>query len=150
MAYCHIAHDCQLGNNIVMSNNATLAGHCIVDDFAILGGLSAVHQFTRIGTHAFVGGASGIPQDLPPYMLAVGNRATVHSPNIVGLRRMRASQELFSAMKQAFKLTWQSDIPRPDALDQLEAEYGHLPEIKTYIEFIRQSKRGILTNESKD
>lgn len=83
MAYVHVAHDCVVGNGVVMSNNATLAGHCFVDDGAIIGGLSAVHQFARVGKHAFVGGMSGIAQDLPPWMLAVGNRALVQSPNIV-------------------------------------------------------------------
>ncbi len=144
MAYCHVAHDCELENNIVMSNNATLAGHCLVCEGAILGGLSAAHQYTRIGTYSFLGGASGITQDLPPYMLAVGNRATVQSPNIVGLRRKKASRELFSAFKQAFKLTWYPGMPRADAMLQLEAEYGHLPEIVHYIDFVRSSPRGIL------
>ncbi len=144
MAYCHVAHDCVLADNIVMSNNATLAGHCEVSEGAILGGLSAVHQFTRVGAYSFLGGASGIAQDLPPYMLAVGNRATVQSPNIVGLRKKKASRELFSAFKQAYKLTWYSGMPRADAMIQLEAEYGHLPEIMHYIEFIRTSQRGIL------
>ena len=149
MAYCHVAHDCTLENNIVMSNNATLAGHCLVQEGAILGGLSAVHQFTRVGEHAFVGGASGISQDLPPFMLAVGNRATVQSPNIVGLRRKKANQELLSAFKQAYRLTWYSGMPRADAMVQLEAEYGHLPEIIRYIEFIRTGQRGILPGEDK-
>jgi len=149
MAYCHVAHDCTLENNIVMSNNATLAGHCLVEDGAILGGLSAVHQFTRVGEYSFVGGASGISQDLPPFMLAVGNRATVQSPNIVGLRRKKANRELLSAFKQAYRLTWYSGMPRTDAMVQLEAEYGHLPEIIKYIEFIRTSQRGILPGEDK-
>ena len=149
MAYTHIAHDCQLGNDIVMSNGATLGGHVRVDDFAIIGGLSAVHQFTRVGRHAFVGGMSGISQDLPPWMLAVGTRALVQSPNIVGLRRIKASQELVSAFKQAYRLLWFSGIPRPDALLQLEAEYGHLPEIAEFITFVRSSERGILPAEER-
>ena len=149
MAYVHVAHDCTVRNNIVMSNNATLAGHCLVEDGAIIGGLSAVHQFTRVGRHAFVGGMSGISQDLPPWMLAVGNRALVQSPNIVGLRRIKASQELVSAFKQAYRLLWFSGIPRPDALLQLEAEYGHLPEIAEFITFVRSSERGILPAEER-
>ena len=149
MAYVHIAHDCTVMNNIVMSNNATLAGHCFVDDNAIIGGLSAVHQFVRVGKHAFVGGMSGLAQDLPPWMLAVGNRATVQSPNIVGLRRAKASMELLSAFKQAYRMTWYSGIPRPDALMQLEAEYGHLPDIEEFISFVRESKRGILPGDER-
>lgn len=149
MAYVHVAHDCNVRNNVVMSNNATLAGHCFVDDYAIIGGLSAVHQFTRVGKHAFVGGMSGIAQDLPPWMLAVGNRAQVQSPNFVGLRRIKASQELVSGFKQAYRLLWFSGIPRPDALLQLEAEYGHLPDIAEFIDFVRKSERGILPAEDR-
>ncbi|MBO4317369.1 MAG: acyl-ACP--UDP-N-acetylglucosamine O-acyltransferase [Mailhella sp.] len=149
MPYAHVAHDCTLADNIVMSNNASLAGHCRVDEGAILSGFAAVHQFTRIGRHAFVGGATGITQDLPPFMLAVGNRATVQSPNIVGLRRMKASQELITAIKQAFRLTWYSGLPRVDAMLQLEAEYGHLPEIAEYVAFVRSSVRGILPGEDR-
>ncbi len=149
MAYVHVAHDCIVGDSIVFSNNATLAGHCLVGDNAIIGGLSALHQFVRVGRHAFVGGMSAITQDLPPWMLAVGNRASVQSPNLVGLRRFKASLELVSAFKQAFRLTWYSGLPRPDALMQLEAEYGHFPEIMEYISFIRESKRGILPGEER-
>ncbi len=150
MAYAHVAHDCTIKNRVVMSNNATLAGHCLVDDGAILGGLSAVHQFARVGKHAFVGGMSGISQDLPPWMLAIGNRAEVQSPNIVGLRRIKASQELLGAFKQAFRLVWHSGLPRPDALYQLEAEYGHLPELADFITFVRESQRGILPGSRRD
>lgn len=149
MGSAHIAHDCTLENYIVMSNGANIAGHCLLQDGAILGGLSGVHQNTRIGKYSFVGGASGLAQDLPPYMLAVGNRATVQSPNIVGLRRIKATRELLSALKHAFRLTWHSDIPRADSMLQLEAEYGHLPEIMQYIEFIRTSTRGILPSDDK-
>ncbi len=144
MAYTHVAHDCQLGNEIVMSNGATLAGHVSVDNRAILAGLSAVHQFVRIGAYAFVGGMSGISQDLPPFMLAVGNRAGVHGPNLVGLRRLQASRELIAALKSAFRLVWHSDTPRKEALEQLEYEYGVFPEILAFVEFVRASERGIL------
>lgn len=144
MAYTHVAHDCQLGNEIVMSNGATLAGHVSVADRAILAGLSAVHQFVRIGAYAFVGGMSGISQDLPPYMLAVGNRAGVHGPNLVGLRRLQASRELIAALKGAFRMVWHSDTPRKEALEQLEYEFGQFPEIIAFVDFIRGSERGIL------
>ena len=124
MAYTHIAHDCQLGNDIVMSNGATLGGHVRVDDFAIIGGLSAVHQFGHVGTHAFVGGMTGVAQDLPPWMLAAGSRALVHGPNLVGLRRAGASRETISAFKQAFRLIWRSEMPRSEALDLLANDYA--------------------------
>jgi len=148
MAYTHVAHDCVLQNDIVMSNNASLAGHCEVQTGAILGGFAGVHQFVRIGKYSFVGAVSGLAQDLPPWMLASGNRAQVQSPNMVGLRRHGAGRELMSALKQAFKLVWKSGLPRPDALIQLEAEYGELPEIKDFIEFVKFSQRGITGSDN--
>lgn len=144
MAYCHIAHDCKLGNNVVMSNNATLAGHVEVHDFAIIGGLSAVHQFVRIGTHAFVGGVTGISMDLPPYMLAVGNRAGVNGPNIVGLRRMKVATTTITAMRNIYRIIWLSGTPRQEALAQVKEEYGEIEEVKILLDFIHSSERGVL------
>jgi UDP-N-acetylglucosamine acyltransferase len=106
-----------------------------------------VHQFVRIGRNAFVGGMSGIAQDLPPFMLAVGNRAGVHGPNLVGLRRAKASRDLIAALKSAYRLIWHSETPRKEALEQLEYEYGNFPEVLNFVEFIRSSERGILSVE---
>lgn len=147
MAYAHIAHDCLLGDDIVMSNGATLGGHVTVGDFAIIGGLSAVHQFCRIGAHAFVGGMTGVPQNLPPWMLAAGSRALVHGPNMVGLRRAGASRELVLAFKQAFRLIWRSEMPRAEALDVLTSEYSSLPQVLDFIDFVRKSERGVCPAE---
>ena len=147
MAYTHIAHDCQLGNDIVMSNGATLGGHVRVDDFAIIGGLSAVHQFGHVGTHAFVGGMTGVAQDLPPWMLAAGSRALVHGPNLVGLRRAGASRETISAFKQAFRLIWRSEMPRSQALDLLANDYANLPQVMEFVDFVRSSERGLCPAE---
>ncbi len=147
MAYTHVAHDCVLGDHIIMSNGATLAGHVGVGDHAIIGGLSAVHQFARVGRHAFVGGMTGVAQDVPPWMLAAGSRAVVHGPNVVGLRRAGASRELMSALKSAFRLIWRSDMPRPDALDFLAAEYAELPDLMDFVAFIRSGERGICPAE---
>lgn len=144
MAYTHVAHDCSLGNGVIMSNNATLAGHVEVQDHAIIGGLSAVHQFSRIGAHAFVGGISGIPQDLPPYMLAVGARAEIYGPNLVGLRRMGLSRETIGAIKSVFKLLWLSGIPRKEALEIAEEKYGDCQEAMRVVNFVKESKRGVL------
>ncbi len=150
MAYTHVAHDCQLGSNIVMSNSATLAGHVEVGDNAILAGLCAVHQFSRIGKNAFIGGGSLAAQDVPPYMLVVPGpeRGYVHAPNIVGLRRLQLGSERVSAIKDAYKKIWRSDMPRKEALEYLEATYDFV-EIKEIIEFIRSSERGILTGPPK-
>lgn len=145
MAYTHVAHDCIVGSNIVMSNGATLAGHVELQDGVILGGLSAVHQFTRVGRNAFLGAMSGISQDLPPYMLCVGNRdGGVHGPNLVGLRRMKASTEVIAALKQAFKLIWQSDLTRQDALAKAETEFSGIAEVQEMVAFIRTAERGIM------
>ena len=140
-------NDCQLGNDIVMSNGATLGGHVRVDDFAIIGGLSAVHQFGHVGTHAFVGGMTGVAQDLPPWMLAAGSRALVHGPNLVGLRRAGASRETISAFKQAFRLIWRSEMPRSEALDLLANDYANLPQLMEFVDFVRSSERGLCPAE---
>ncbi len=147
MAYTHIAHDCLLGSDIVLSNGATLGGHVQVDNFAIIGGLSAVHQFCHIGTHAFVGGMTGVAQDLPPWMLAAGSRALVHGPNLVGLRRAEAGRETIAAFKQAFRLIWRSEMPRFEALDLLAEEYASMPQIMEFVQFVRSSERGLCPAE---
>lgn len=144
MAYSHIAHDCILHNNIVMSNGATLAGHVTLFDGAIIGGLSAVHQFSRIGRHAFVGGMTGISQDLPPYMMAVGSRAGIHGPNLVGLRRLNLGSATVTAVRSAFRLIWMSDLPRQEALDKAAQEFAHVPEVLELVTFVRESPRGVL------
>ena len=144
MAYTHVAHDCQIGNGVVMSNSATLAGHVAVEDGAILGGLSAVHQFCRIGRYSFVGGMTGIAQDLPPFMLAVGGRAGIHGPNVVGLRRLKVPASTVTAVRSAFRTIWLSGIPRQDALAQVEQQYAEIPHVLELVDFIRKSPRGVL------
>ena len=121
--------------------------HVRVDDFAIIGGLSAVHQFGHVGTHAFVGGMTGVAQDLPPWMLAAGSRALVHGPNLVGLRRAGASRETISAFKQAFRLIWRSEMPRSEALDLLANDYANLPQVMEFVDFVRSSERGLCPAE---
>ncbi len=144
MAYAHIAHDCILHDNIVMSNGATLAGHITLFDGVIIGGLSAVHQFSRIGRHAFVGGMTGISQDLPPYMMAVGSRAGIHGPNLVGLRRLGLGSAVVTAVRSAFRLIWLSELPRQEALDKAAEEYAGVPEVMELVSFVRESPRGVL------
>jgi UDP-N-acetylglucosamine acyltransferase len=144
MASTHIAHDCQIGSHIVMSNLATLAGHVSVDDHAIIGGVTGIHQFVRLGRHSFVGGMTGIGMDLPPWMLASGARGTVQGPNIIGLRRAGAGAALLRAMKEAHRLVWRSGLPRSEALDQLEQAHGELPEVQEFLAFVHTSERGVL------
>ena len=144
MAYCHVAHDCALGSHIVMSNGATLAGHVQVFDHAIIGGLSAVHQFARVGQHSFVGGMTGISQDLPPYMMAVGVRPGIHGPNLVGLRRLGLPSASVTAVRTAFRLIWLSDTPRQEALDKAAQEFADVPQVLEIVDFVRNSPRGVL------
>ncbi|MDL2316153.1 acyl-ACP--UDP-N-acetylglucosamine O-acyltransferase [Desulfovibrio sp. OttesenSCG-928-A18] len=144
MAYCHVAHDCILGNSIVMSNNATLAGHVTLGDYAIVGGLSAVHQFCRVGRGAFIGGMTGVGQDVAPFMMAVGSRAGIHGPNLVGLRRMGLKTTSVAAVRSAFKLIWLSEMPRAEALAKLEEDFADVPEVAEIVEFVRTSQRGVL------
>ncbi len=149
MAYVHVAHDCRVGNGVILSNAAMLAGHVVIEDCAVIGGMSGVHQFVRVGEYAFVGAMSGLPQDLPPYMLAAGSRARMHGPNLIGLRRYAFSPEFIPALRTVYKRIFRSDTPRKEALDSVEAEFGHFPQMRTLVEFIRSSERGILSPSGK-
>jgi UDP-N-acetylglucosamine acyltransferase len=143
LAYCHIAHDCQLGSHIIMSNVGTLAGHVKVEDHAIVGGLAAVHQFCRIGTMAIIGGCSKVVQDVPPYMLADGNPAETRTVNKVGLERNGVSEEAQAALKQAYKIIFRDGLTISNALVRIEAELPKLPEVLHLLEFARTSERGL-------
>jgi UDP-N-acetylglucosamine acyltransferase len=143
LAYCHIAHNVTLGNNVIMSNVATLAGHVMVGDHAVIGGLAAIHQFCRIGAYSIIGGCSKVVQDVPPYMLADGNPATTRTINKVGLERNNISEEAQSALKQAYKILFREKLTIPNALTKIESDLPALPEIKHLVDFIRKSERGI-------
>lgn len=144
MAYVHVAHDCILGNGVIISNGSMLAGHVIMDDFSAVGGMTGVHQFVHIGENAFVGAKSGVAQDLPPYLLASGSRARLHGLNLIGLRRQGFSQELLAGLRTAYKRIWRSETPRKEALAEVDAEFGHLPQVKRLVDFVRSSERGVL------
>lgn len=143
MAYVHIAHDCKIGNNVIMANAATLAGHVKIEDYAVIGGLVAVHQFTRIGAYAMVGGFSGIGQDIPPYMIASGARARLFGLNTVGLKRHGFSDETISELKKAYKILFREKRTLKDAIKKVQEELPYSEEIRHLIEFIEQNKRGI-------
>jgi UDP-N-acetylglucosamine acyltransferase len=145
MAYCHIAHACEVGNEVIMSNAATLAGEVKVEDFAILGGMAGVHQFCRVGTHAMVGGASKIRQDVPPYMIvdASGPDARVVGPNIVGLQRRGFSPDVRSALKDAYKLIYREGLNRTQALERIKYEVPDITEVRYLVEFYQKSERGV-------
>jgi len=142
MAYAHIAHDCLLGDSIVMAN-ASLAGHVRIDDHASLGGAVVVHQFVRIGTHAFIGGKTGIGKDVPPYMLAAGDRAKLYGPNLVGLRRQNFPSQVIGALKKCYKILFRRELPFEEAVRRVREEVEPLPEVETLLDFLQNSKRGI-------
>jgi UDP-N-acetylglucosamine acyltransferase len=143
MAYSHVAHDCIVGDRVIMANNATLAGHILIEDDVILGGLAAVHQFVRIGRMSILGGFTKAVKDVPPYMMADGNPLQVFGPNKVGLERHGVSEETQQALKNAYKIVYRSDLTVEKALERIEAELPPAPEIKHFVEFIRKSERGI-------
>jgi UDP-N-acetylglucosamine acyltransferase len=143
MAYAHIAHDCILGNRVVMANNATLAGHVVIGNFATVGGLTAVHQFVRIGDYAFVGGKTVVVKDITPYVLASGDRATLHGLNLVGLKRQDFSPEVLKQLKKAYRIIFRIGLTRNEAIERVNAEVDLIPEVKTFIDFIKASERGI-------
>lgn len=143
MAYCHVAHNCKLGNNIVMANAANLAGHVHVEDFAIIGGLSGIHQFTRIGCHSIIGGASAVVQDVPPYVTVSGNRAKPYGLNLIGLKRRGFKEETISALKKAYRIIFRSSLRLPVALERVKEDVDDLPEVRHFVEFIENAKRGV-------
>ena len=143
LAYCHIAHDVRLADEIIMSNVATLAGHVIVEDCAVVGGLAAVHQFCRIGKMSIIGGCSKVVQDVPPFMMADGNPAQTRTINKVGLERNGISEEAQACLKQAYKILFREGLTISNALVRIEADLPALPEIQHLIQFVRASERGI-------
>ena len=144
MAYSHVAHDCQIGNQVVMANGATLAGHILIEDFAIIGGLTAIHQFCRVGTYAIIGGVSGILMDVPPYTKAQGVRAKLFGLNTIGLKRANFSEETLKALKKAYRIFFRSGLTLEKAMKQVgEDEIAQMPEVHHFLQFIQGSKRGI-------
>ncbi len=143
MAYTHIAHDCITGRGVFFANNATLAGHITVGDFATVGGLAAVHQFCRIGAYAFVGGKSAVAKDVPPYVIAAGDRAVLHGLNKVGLRRHGFSEPVLNALKRTYRIVFRIGLTLNEAIERVKAEVEPLPEVKTFLEFLESSHRGV-------
>ncbi len=145
MAYCHIAHDCELGDHVIISNAVNMGGHVLIEDWAIVGGLTAIHQFVRIGAHAFVGGASRTSQDVPPYCRAAGSPMKLYGLNSVGLERRGFPEETRRALKQAYRIVFQSNLPLSQGVKRAEEELGALPEVEHFLRFIRESERGVTT-----
>lgn len=144
MAYCHIAHNCTVGNYVTMSNNSLLAGHVTVEDYAILGGMTPVHQFVRIGCHAMVGGMSRVTHDVPPYTIGGGIPYSLGGINRIGLQRRNVSFEVRKALFKAYRLIYRSRLLLQEALDAIEQEVEMYPEVRHFVDFCRQTKRGII------
>jgi UDP-N-acetylglucosamine acyltransferase len=143
MAYVHIAHDCKTGRNVILANNATLAGHIVIEDFVTVGGLVAIHQFVRIGNYAYIGGKSAVVKDIPPYIIAAGDRAKLHGLNSVGLKRHGFSQETLSSLKKAYRIIFRIGLTLNEAIERVKAEVEQVPEVNNLIQFIKSSERGI-------
>jgi len=144
MVGVHIAHDCSIGNQVVMANNATLGGHVAVGDCAIFGGLSAVHQFVRVGPHAMIGGVTGVERDVIPYGSVVGDRARLSGLNIIGMQRRGFSRERIAALHHAFKILLASKLNTSQAVEKLRAEGTQGEDVETLLRFIESSQRGII------
>ena len=146
MAYTHIAHDCELGNHVILANAVNMAGHVLIQDWAIVGGMTPIHQFVRIGAHAFVGGGSRITKDIPPYCRAAGSPPKLYGLNSVGLERRGFSSDVRRALKQAYRAIFQSsDETISEAVEKAGLELKQVPEVRHLIKFIRDSERGVTT-----
>jgi len=143
MAYTHIAHDCKTGKGVILANNATLAGHITIGDYVIIGGLVAIHQFVRIGDHAYIGGKSAVVKDIPPYIIAAGDRATLHGLNKVGLQRHGLSKNTLLQLKKAYRILFRIGLTINEAVDRVLAEVENTPEVLNLVNFIKSTQRGI-------
>ncbi len=144
MAYSHIAHDCVIGNNIIFSNNASLAGHVTVNDNATIGAFSAVHQFCVVGSYSFLARAAMVPQDVPPYINVIGGNAEPHGINAIGLQRKGFSDDAIRGIKEGYKIIYRQNLTLEDALNKLIKLAKKTPEVQAYVDFIKASKRGIV------
>ncbi len=146
MGYVHIAHDCVVGNGVIMANAAMLAGHCVVEDFVIIGGITPVHQFTRVGCHAMIGGGLRVPKDVPPYALAGNAPLVFEGLNSIGLRRRGFSRETIDALDRAYTTIYRSGLNVSQAIDKILADPALMQreEVRHVVEFIKASKRGII------
>lgn len=143
MAYSHIAHDCTIGNNCVLANNGTLAGHVELEDNAVVGGLSAIHQFVRLGRLSIVGGCSKVVQDVPPFSLCDGHPSRVYSLNLVGLKRAKIPASTIESLKRAFKILFHSGLTKSNAVAKVLHDVKSCPEVAHLLSFIKSTRRGV-------
>jgi len=144
MSYVHLAHDCHIGNGVIIANGVQLAGHVTVDDKATISGLSAVHQFVRIGRYSFIGGCSRVSKDIPPFLKAVGNPVKLYGLNSIGLQRNGFSENVVRELKRAYRLFFRSDLNLSQAMERAEAELERFPEVTELLQFVDASERGVV------
>jgi UDP-N-acetylglucosamine acyltransferase len=144
MAYCHVAHDCELGNNLIISNATQLAGEVVIDDNTVIGGGTLVHQFTHIGSYAMIQGGTPVNKDIPPYVMAARSPISFVGLNIVGLRRRGFTNEQIATLQEIYRRIFNSDSNMTDALNAIEAEIPASPERDYVLSFIRNSSRGVI------
>ena len=143
MMYCHIAHDCILGDHNIIANGATLGGHVVIEDYVIVGGLVGIHQFTKIGRGAILGAGSMVSKDVPPYCNATGDRARLHGLNLEGLRRRGVGKEKIEALKKAYRIMFRSKLKTRDAIAEVRRELSGCAETEELVTFVENSQRGI-------
>ena len=146
MGYTHVAHDCIVGNHVIMANVATLGGHVHLADNVSIGGLTAIHQFCRVGSYCYIGGLSGITRDVPPYVILAGvrNSMRITGINKIGLRRQGMSRETIAQLESAFKMIFRSDLLLKESLDSVAQRFSGCPEVEYLVDFFRSSKRGVV------
>jgi UDP-N-acetylglucosamine acyltransferase len=144
MSYVHVAHDCRIGDGVILANAVQLAGHVEIDDKAILSGLTAVHQFVRIGRHAFIGGCSRVSKDIPPFIKAVGNPVQLYGLNTVGLQRSGFSDETVRELKRVYRIFFRSELNVTQALQRVQEEMSESPEVRELVQFLEASGRGVV------
>jgi len=143
MAYTHIAHDCKTGRQVILANNSTLAGHITIGDNVTVGGLVAIHQFVQIGDFAYIGGKSAVVKDIPPYVIAAGDRATLHGLNNVGLKRCKFPKSTVKQLKKAYRIVFRIGLTVKQASERVKAQVEQIPEVKKFMNFIIESNRGV-------
>jgi UDP-N-acetylglucosamine acyltransferase len=144
MAYTHVAHDCHVGSRCVMANYATLGGHVTLGDWVIMGGYSGIHQFAKVGAHAFLGNNAAVTRDVPPYVMAVGTPAVPHSINSEGLKRRGFTPEQIRNLKNAYRVLYRSDLKLADAVAELKGRVATQPELQIFVDFIGESTRSLV------
>jgi len=145
MAYTHLAHDCIIGNNVIIANSVQMAGHVTIHDYSVIGGLVAIHQFVTIGAYTMIGGHFRIPKDVPPYIMAGGWPVSFERLNIIGLKRNGFSQEAIDSINEAYRILYLSKLNISQGIEKIKATMRITPEVQNIIDFVANAKRGIIT-----